>query len=86
MSDHLEQDLGFHLEQAPATAAADRGTCAHCPASAEGCAARQAARFGPCCRRCSHFSDGEKYSTPRIRDHPPDRDRCNTEQPTDGSE
>ena len=47
--------MSDHLEQAPATAAADRGTCAQCPASAEGCAARQASAIRQrCCWRCSH--------------------------------
>ncbi len=32
----------------------DRGTCDHCRGSADGCEARRAARFGRCCRLCTH--------------------------------
>ena len=32
----------------------DRGTCAYCPASRDGCEARRAAGFGRCCNRCDH--------------------------------
>lgn len=35
----------------------DRGTCAHCPASAEGCDARRAATRRRCCHRCDHPAD-----------------------------
>jgi len=37
------------------TVSADRGpVCDHCQGSADGCAARQAARSGRCCRACTH--------------------------------
>ncbi len=32
----------------------DRGSCDHCPASAEGCEARQRFARERCCSRCSH--------------------------------
>jgi len=50
------------MTPSPTTSATtdDRGTCRHCPASREGCQARQAARYGRCCRACTHgpYDDG----------------------------
>ena len=40
---------------ATTTATDDRGpACAHCRGTADGCRARSAARFGRCCRLCTH--------------------------------
>lgn len=33
---------------------AERDTCAHCPASTDGCQARRAFARQRCCRRCTH--------------------------------
>ncbi len=55
------------------TATADRGPeCDHCRGSADGCAARQAARSGRCCRLCTHGrrprpDGGEPAPTPTGR-------------------
>ncbi len=43
----------------------DRDTCANCPASAEGCAARQVAKYGRCCTQCTH---GRAAADPRHLD------------------
>lgn len=49
----------------------DRGTCVHCPASAEGCQARQTFARERCCRRCTHPSDDDTASpAPRMRAEP----------------
>jgi len=37
----------------------DRGTCANCPASREGCLARQQFARERCCRLCTHPAGGE---------------------------
>ena len=41
----------------------DRGTCQHCPASRDGCQARQAFARQRCCWRCSH---GELVGVSRL--------------------
>ena len=45
---------GHHVDSRPRIVDADRGTCRHCPASADGCNARRAAIRERCCRRCDH--------------------------------
>jgi len=60
------------------TSTGDHGPeCTSCRGSADGCRARQAARFGQCCQRCSHASRPQFLaqhrgrSTPGYRGHPP---------------